>query len=455
MNKSFCWIIPASLKLEELFKRDPPDFSYKVDHFYYVLDYISRKLEYTDLEESFGYVNINAQTLQKVFRNYKKVIVYLLKHGVVATDNKVIRGKKSKGYSIHDNYLKIGFIEIEATSGAFKTKVRSQREKIKAREKATVAEYYYLTKWFNPQLKIDEVKAREVLDKVFPLKVDTEGIKGKINYSRSSGRYKALLSINKLKKADFDLKIDDNIGRFHSNLTNMKKELRACITYKGEQLVNLDIKNSQPFFSTFLLRENFYNEETEINIFKIKKIEEVVKDNKAWLKEIDVLIIYIMLVISSETQSGSGFSKYEQMVWDGTIYEDLMSLFALKIKGLTRDTMKVEVLRILFSDNRGVKTMPAKKLFQSTFPDVYEVFAALKRQNNVILSHILQRIESTIIIEKAARRIGEEQPGLPIFTIHDSIVCTVGNEDYVESVIKSEVNNVSGLECQIGREYWL
>ena len=40
--------------------------------------------------------------------------------------------------------------------------------------------------------------------------------------------------------------IPDRYGRFHSNLTNLKKTLRPFLRYRDSELVNLDIANSQP-----------------------------------------------------------------------------------------------------------------------------------------------------------------------------------------------------------------
>ncbi len=43
---------------------------------------------------------------------------------------------------------------------------------------------------------------------------------------------------------------------------------------------------------------------------------------------------------------------------------------------------------------------------------------------------------------------------MPIFTVHDSIATTIGNEDYVEGVMKEEIKLLTGLEASINRELW-
>src|SRR5690606_10998345 len=143
------------------------------------------------------------------------------------------------------------------------------RERI-AKNKATEKNYPHLTKWFNEKLKIDSRSAKIKLNDLYPVQIG--GIKGtkKGEASHFVKRTKAIYSISKLENQNFYYNVDDNVGRFHSNLTNIKKELRNYITYDGKKLVNIDIKSSQPFFSTLLFNPAFYEEKSEIfNIYDI------------------------------------------------------------------------------------------------------------------------------------------------------------------------------------------
>ena len=58
--------------------------------------------------------------------------------------------------------------------------------------------------------------------------------------------------IQRIKDGDF-FSIPDRHGRFHSNLTNLKKTLRPFLRYRDSELVNLDIANSQPMIFCLLL----------------------------------------------------------------------------------------------------------------------------------------------------------------------------------------------------------
>ena len=58
--------------------------------------------------------------------------------------------------------------------------------------------------------------------------------------------------IRRIAEGDF-FSIPDRYGRFHSNLTNLKKTLRPFLRYRDSELVNLDIANSQPMVFCLLL----------------------------------------------------------------------------------------------------------------------------------------------------------------------------------------------------------
>ena len=58
--------------------------------------------------------------------------------------------------------------------------------------------------------------------------------------------------IRRIAEGDF-FSIPDRYGRFHSNLTNLKKTLRPFLRYHDSELVNLDIANSQPMVFCLLL----------------------------------------------------------------------------------------------------------------------------------------------------------------------------------------------------------
>ena len=105
-----------------------------------------------------------------------------------------------------------------------------------------------------------------------------------------------------------------------------------------------------------------------------------------------------------------------------------------------------------------------KKVFSKTlFPRVAELFRILKTEYpnvNMEKQHsrlpiLLQAIESHIILNKCCKRIWEEREHqVPIFTIHDSIVTTVENVEYVREVMMQELNACIGVPTAPAIEEW-
>ena len=453
--QSMCWVIPECINLEIILKKNPPNFKYKIDYFYYIIDTITEASEVEDLDTNAGFVNLQAKRLQAFNYNYVKYIDYLLWR-VIRRDGVYIPGKKSFGYclSIKNEGGHIKAIPIKDPIA--RKNIKKEHEGKRKTTVTTGKKYHYLTKWFNTQLKIDGERARQKLDELFPQL--TGAIRGtkKGNPSRTTKLYKSLIAIEKFEKQQFYTSVDDNIGRFHSNIANIKKELRAFITYNGQKLVNIDIKNSQPLFSTLLLTRAFYkNSSKSINIYRLPSVLTLINTNKSIINNtISIIDHYIMIVESSKTQYSKGFKKYNTLVNSGDFYKKISGLIAPN-NPFNKAEMKTMMFMVFFSSNRFIGQPQAhfKRLFKAYFPEVYKVFALLKKKNHAALSHILQRIESNVIVELAAKRLSQESPHLPIFTVHDSIATTEGNEVYVSKVIREEIFKFTGLNAKLGIEY--
>lgn len=67
-----------------------------------------------------------------------------------------------------------------------------------------------------------------------------------------------LWQIDKWDGRYFDGHRDKTSFRFHSLLTRLPKEYKQFITFSGEKLYSIDIKNSQPFFSLIIMNPTFW-----------------------------------------------------------------------------------------------------------------------------------------------------------------------------------------------------
>lgn len=451
MNDDLFWEIPSSVDLEAFLRNHPPGFRYKIDHFYYIIDYLSKGMDMDDLDDNGGFINMNAQRLQKVNHNYKAYLDHLLNHRFINTDKKYIPGKKSFGYRLNSfTFHRATVIKILIKD--YKVNSHKLREVTEHNENLaqTRKQYPHLTKWFD-HLQIDADGATKEVEKLYP--EQTGPIRGVRKGKASVGekRYKAIAAIDKIANKEFYYSVDETVGRFHSNITNLKKELRNYITYDGQKLVNVDIKNSQPLFSTLLFSKDFYSKKSKyINIFNIPSILPLLSDNKYPYSS-----TIIMLVKALDKSDIQDINIFKELVYSGEFYAKISNILYPQTP-FVKQNVKTMIFMIFFSRNSymGQPKAEPKKRFKLNFPKTYEVFRLIKLRNHAALAHILQRIESMVMIQNVVVRISRERPELPIFTIHDSIVTTVGNEEYVSTVIKEEVLKFTGLTALLGKEYW-
>ncbi len=67
---AYKWSIPSGINLPLLIQDSPPDFKYKIDYFYYILDLICQRMDYIKPNEKKEYALLNAKKLQGFITNY-------------------------------------------------------------------------------------------------------------------------------------------------------------------------------------------------------------------------------------------------------------------------------------------------------------------------------------------------------------------------------------------------
>jgi hypothetical protein len=455
LSKDIYWEIPSSIDLEGYLEKYPPTFVArpKIDYFYSIIEHLSSGMDEQDLDANAGFINMNAEKMQKFNHNYKLYIEHLLKHRFIRTDMKYIPGSKSKAYLLNDyekHQSKVARIPV--TDFVIKKKKRAELQIDQKNNQKTEKRHSHMTKWFNSKLQIDVDSSIKMIEEIYP--EQTGGIRGtrKGKPSDWAKRYKAIYAINKFANQEFYYSVDDNVGRFHSNLTNIKRELRNFITYDGQKLVNIDIKNSQPLFSTLLLHKSFYQNQTLLLNFYTFPTFLLLLIPPISIPPINLSTntTIIMLVESLKKLTDKGFGEYENYVNSGEFYKKLADAIYPSMP-FDKQSMKTMIFTILFSNNRfiGQPGAEPKKDFRDAFPNVYELFKLIKVKNHRALAHLLQRIESKIMIEAVASRIAKERPNLPFFTIHDSVLTIEGEEAYLAYIIEEEVLKYTNLKVQL------
>lgn len=216
--------------------------------------------------------------------------------------------------------------------------------------------------------------------------LDSEKAEGNITIEQHT---KSKMNVDKIKRNDIYCKFD-KYGRMHTNFTVLKKQIRNnYITIDGVKTSEIDIKNSQPFFLANLI----LNENKEVSL-------------------------------SDE------FKKFKKRVIDGTFYDEFMNTKPSVFK--SRPDVKKFVYKVLFGKNR--ENCELNNIFKEEYPSIYGFIVDFKTSNNSYksLSYKLQRMESDFIYNDVIAIMKSFNMDIPMFTIHDSIVCKETDMEYVK-----------------------
>lgn len=409
-----------------------------------------------------GYIPINKRTLNSSIKDATSYLNYLIKTGVIISDGIYIIGEKSIGYKWADKYNNSTFV-CKQTEKKFTIPNRSN-------ETPYDISYRYLAKWYhNNKLKIDYKNATIFAENIRNEKMSDSTMESWDWNSSTEKRknpqtqyYAAMQNINKIKSNLFDPMIDENVHRLHSTLTNIQKQYRNFITYDSHELVSIDVKNCQPYLMCLLFNPKFWAVDSDLPISFIKVYPNI-KD--LFSNELLVDIRKFANKVNSDE-----FSKYIKLVSNGEIYEKLIAESAIQLgKNIERKYAKEIMFHLLFACNRSKIEdneilSGLKKIFKSLFPSVVEFITIVKRgtkkknksdKPHARLSCLLQALESYIVLNICCKKIWQEKKyTIPIFTIHDSIVTTTENKDYVYKVMEETFKEHIGLTPKLSVENW-
>jgi len=411
MNANYTFL-PSSINLNEITtdKKLQDRLALQLSNY---LSVISNN--YKDYQAN-GSVRLKAEYLKKWDYKYSETMSILEYNEILKKAGNYTISESSFPYSLNADVAGLDFVKYEYQDPKFKYHFNKKILKIQTYTKKILKPYHYLTKWYDS-------------DKLF---IDPEIGKEKIMEMEVQNQYLHTYKHLQLLHQDHYFKIDSTAGRFHTPITNLKRELRASLSYKGERLYSIDIVNCQPYLSQILTQPSFWNMRNNLKLKYYNKIN----TNK------ELMSIMIPKVVQCNEKQL--YSKFLTEVNNGNFYEN----FTQTIKESTgvileRNDAKVAIYQTFFSDNRFINASPIprfdaslKKLFKLNYPDIYEIFAAVKRKESNALAILLQNIESEIIIENVCPYISKYLPDCPIYTIHDSIATTEKHIETVSDILK-------------------
>jgi hypothetical protein len=428
------------------------DFDYNIEVFFSILNEIITKSSiYNKHNEDYlyHYVPLDSRYLKIKYGNgYTNYIRFLVNQGVIWNDN-YYQGKTTYYYLHHLDYYTTNtnklyilyninkeilyspycFQEgVEITTLPFENneKITNQKNRIykdwcKIKILITDKNKRYLTSsyekdsvfinnapkhvkkmgsHFRKTFKLHHEEALRFIEEQYTINIGldaTDDYRNKITQKYTS-RLSSILTINN-GKVNKTLKFNRNNAnnRIDTNLTFMASELRQFII-GYENMVYLDLKNSQPVMLTILLKEHY-------------------KDANAALKlEID-----------------DYFKHTTQGLW----YEHLQELY-----NNTRDESKDLWMCIAYSKNTSY--LEVKKIFKKAYPGINAIIESYKKKKHGDFSVKLTQIESRIFIDGICRKL-VNQDIIP-FTVHDAVIVPKKDKnktlEIMQMVLKKELGVV-------------
>ncbi len=393
------------------------------------------------IHEKYGdYLPLNKQKLNKLLNcNIDSCIKTLLNYELLDCDNQYIPNKKSYHYRIHPKHIhSIAPYEITKDSPLYSKLIKKHRNR--------KANYNLLPEHLRAMQKH--------FDK---LSFDLDGALKWIADNATEPRKKITYTITAYMMADKRqrfFKRNQTNGRLDTNITNMKSELRRFI---AGDFVQIDLKNSQPFFLMAFLKilANFFNTHSIdyellttgiplcsnldsldlVKSFGTQSIKEVSKIHKK--HDLSKIMNYW----------SADFNKFSQWVTDGILYDKFVKEYG---NGITRTEVKKTMFAVLFSQNeyyqgynRIVPYEKEKKVFASVFPTVAQVVELLKTKEHNQLAIWLQKMESYTFIDCITKELFES--GITPITIHDSVLVSPQQKDKALTIIENVFSREFGI----------
>jgi len=388
--------VPSKINIVQLLNSIGESDRYINDHrdkYHYVIHCINEGAV-LNRNTTDGYVNLSMLALREFLgsRYADRVVKELLTWGIIECDGKAKEGVKCFGYRIHSDYIsKTILIDV------FKDEVMGR--KLRLRKAQYQQKHKKDSRW--KDLNKFGIRYREALEFI-----EARRIKDLTEQLQEVASIKAIYttdleSIRKIVNQEFFLEQPDPLSRVYTNLSNLSSDLRQFLYHRKEKnnLVNLDIANSQPYLFSLLLMEHYRNQQVPADVH-----------------------------------------KYIQLTAQGKFYEYLMD--KLNVPLGERKCFKIKFFgKIFYCSSYYSRRTSEGRFFAREFPNVATIVEHYKEEGRKhyqekafkYLSITMQRQEAQIIL----RTIGSSLEKKKIWhaTIHDSVVCLEEHAEEVKALI--------------------
>ena len=414
-------------------------------------------------EEQVDEISLDSQRLKKYHSKYNLYLDFLKNSEFIEkTGSYGADIKKCNVFILSEQYSFDELISYEIKDKPLLKKFDDKGRDEKENEKRMFCERKrpHLVKFFDDKLTIKE---REAKDEIKHLIIHEDD---KRKYSTK----KVMITEFHDQQWKYSMKpTSDN--RLHSNLTRSPKVLRKHIRYDGKHIYGVDLKTSQPFFLCVLIKAILKKDKGLLDQIKATHILTDETIEKLFNLELnrDDLIEFVQSVLEKDFYNE--FEKKLNIDYDDSgIPYRMVSNYLSKDKNrrkrkyeenkeptrkesfeTTRDLVKAVVMEIFYSKpNTRIKEA---KAFREAYPSVYKIFKCLD-ECKVKFSYLLQYVEAYVLLDYTAKRIHEDYPEMPLFSIHDALVTNETWKNILKQEMLKHIKAITTINPNLEIEYW-
>ena len=367
------------------------------------------------------FVNVSYDALETVMGKrtiIKPIKDELLKHKLIETDSRYIPGTKSTGYRLGPALRDVPFKKYFSASKRFLKRVADFKKHINTPIGFSLPVHEHLDRW------LADITIAPIWESVL----------------HSMDPDKALIAQQQVEliQSGYLHRSVCKQGRFHSNFSSLCRELRPCLQYQGQPLLEIDIRNSQPYFLSMLLLSVKLSNSNSSNLknlmfdsmhSSIINLEETGRERERrrgrpyecpfWALEKDHV-------------------KFTNAVINGKFYEEFLQEVDNERE---REDMKPKVFQCIFGDEKTMIHSTMGRMFKDRYPSVFNMIMELKSKKGYRwVGQELQRMESERVVAGVCGRLMTEHPTIPLISVHDAIMTTKEYMPLVQGLLKQELS---------------
>jgi len=430
--KKFRRYVPQLIH-DELKKIDYP----RKDNLYVIIDLINRKEIYykSDEQRKYCFTEIPVAAFKELLPssdNLNEDMQFLIEEGLIKRNEYYSMGIKPKSYKIPREYLgttvpviienkninkrilkqidrfrklKVQSVQFAKTD-YYKTFKIDIKEANKAILRNAISEVRALC--LNSRLNLTDIEIMDLLDCKNNFLNHRLYLISKVNeLNNIIHRYMIHKTrVNAINDGFLFFKRNSTNGRLDTNLTSLPSFLRPYII-SSEKLMNIDIKNSQPYFLYTLLKSN-----PDINPEELK--------------------------------------RYSELVIEGNLYEYLEDKYYQVFRQRrTRIETKKMLCKIFYSKNSSFTKW--KIFLGSLFPSIMQFINKTNSEKHNTLSIMLTSVESYSVLDVMMPLLREN--GITPYTIHDSFICKESQAQTLLDLLDKKFTELYGVAPSMHADY--